>query len=69
LIWVVIWYIIAKLFEKFDREIYSTLRFISGHSLKHLAAAASTWYLVQLFEQKHIPDTSIEQEKRQLPFL
>ena len=59
LIWVVVWYVIAKLFEKFDREIYSTLRFISGHSLKHLAAAVSTWYLVKLFEQKHISQDSL----------
>ena len=59
LIWVVICYVIAKLLEKFDKEIYSTLRFISGHSLKHLAAAVSTWYLVKLFEQKHISQASI----------
>lgn len=54
LILVVAWYVIAKLLEKFDSPIYSALRFISGHSLKHLAAAVSTWYLVKLFEQKHI---------------
>lgn len=59
LIWAVVWYVIAKLLEKFDREIYSTLRFISGHSLKHLAAAVSTWYLVRLFEQKHIRKAGI----------
>ncbi|HWK02181.1 MAG TPA: ceramidase domain-containing protein [Puia sp.] len=54
LILAVAWYVVAKLLEKFDSPVYSTLHFISGHSLKHLAAAVSTWYLVKLFEQKHI---------------
>lgn len=54
LIWVVIWYAIAKVFEYFDAQIYSAGRIISGHSLKHLAAAVSTWYLVLLFRNKYI---------------
>jgi len=53
LTWVVIWYVIAKIFEQLDYPIYSTLG-ISGHTLKHLAAAVSTWYFVLLFRQKYI---------------
>lgn len=48
LVWVVVWYIIAKIFEQFDELIYRYFP-ISGHSLKHLAAAISTWYFVLLF--------------------
>lgn len=53
LIWVVVWYIIAKIFEYFDYQIYYAGHIVSGHSLKHLAAAVSTWYLVLLFKNKY----------------
>jgi hypothetical protein len=33
-------YVAAKLFEQFDAQVYAALGGISGHSLKHLAAAA-----------------------------
>jgi hypothetical protein len=36
---VVGWYVLAKLLEHFDREIYALGHLVSGHSLKHLAAA------------------------------
>jgi len=42
-------YGVAKLFEHFDKEIYLYTGFISGHSLKHLAAAISCWFIVRLF--------------------
>lgn len=53
LCFVVGWYIIAKFFELFDKPIYNSLHIISGHSLKHIAAAVSTWYLVRMFQVKH----------------
>lgn len=49
LLYAAAWYAIAKVFEQFDCNIYSTLGFVSGHSLKHLAAAISTWFLVKRF--------------------
>jgi hypothetical protein len=54
LILVVVWYIIAKVCEHYDQAIYTGTGFISGHTLKHLAAAVSTWYLVQLFRHKYV---------------
>ena len=48
LFWVFTWYIIAKIFEYFDQGIYTATHFISGHSLKHLAAAVATWYMVKI---------------------
>lgn len=42
LVWVLIWYGLSKVFEFYDHEIYALLgQSISGHSLKHLAAAVS----------------------------
>lgn len=54
LLWVVAWYIVAKVFEKFDLEIYRSTGFISGHSLKHFAAAVATWYMVRMFARKYV---------------
>ncbi len=36
--WLVAWYVVAKLCEHFDHEIFDGLAVISGHSLKHLCA-------------------------------
>jgi hypothetical protein len=49
LLYAAAWYGIAKVLEQFDCNIYSALGFVSGHSLKHLAAAISTWFLVKRF--------------------
>jgi hypothetical protein len=54
LLWVVVWYLIAKVCDVFDRFIYAFTGFASGHSLKHLAAAVATLYLVKLFQFKHL---------------
>jgi hypothetical protein len=37
--WVLFWYLLAKLFEYFDHNIFRLGHWLSGHSLKHLAAA------------------------------
>jgi hypothetical protein len=52
LVWVVVWYAISKIFEQLDAPIYNFLG-ISGHTLKHLAAAMSTWYFVFLFRLRY----------------
>jgi hypothetical protein len=53
LAWVVLWYGVAKVCELLDKSIYSVTGVISGHTLKHLAAAMSTWYLVVMFRRKY----------------
>ena len=44
---IVAWYLIAKIFEHFDKEIFQITHTLSGHSLKHLFTAVATVYLVQ----------------------
>jgi len=39
LYWVFAWYALSKLFETFDPQILALGHVVSGHSLKHLAAA------------------------------
>ena len=50
--WIVVWYVVAKVFEQMDQPIYMATG-ISGHTFKHLAAAVSTWYFVVLFKRKY----------------
>ena len=54
LVWVIAWYGLAKIFEIFDKNIYAATGFVSGHSLKHIAAAVASWYIVQFFESKYV---------------
>lgn len=42
LVLVLVFYAMAKLCETYDAEIYRCLYVVSGHTLKHIAAAAST---------------------------
>ena len=41
LYWIFAWYVLSKAFETFDEETYSLAGFVSGHTLKHLAASGS----------------------------
>jgi hypothetical protein len=41
------WYAVAKVFDQLDCAIYSFGGLVSGHTLKHLAAAVSTWLLLK----------------------
>ena len=45
---VVGFYALAKLLETFDRAVFSAGHIVSGHTLKHLAAAAGLWILRML---------------------
>ncbi|GAB1269807.1 ceramidase domain-containing protein [Aurantivibrio infirmus] len=47
-------YIIAKLLEQFDSEVDAFLGFISGHSLKHIAAAFGVLILLYTFRRRGI---------------
>ena len=46
-------YLVAKLFEHFDAEIHQFLGFISGHSLKHIIAAFGLFVLLQFTDFEH----------------
>jgi hypothetical protein len=48
---VMVWYIIAKMFEHFDHQILEMTHFISGHPLKHLAASVATFYMLAIVEK------------------
>jgi hypothetical protein len=46
-------YALAKLLEAADRPIFIALKFVSGHTLKHLAAAVSAYWIVRMLRLRH----------------
>lgn len=44
------WYLAAKLFEFVDRPLFSVTGMVSGHTLKHLAAAMAAWQLMRMLK-------------------
>lgn len=57
LIWVIVFYAIAKVAEMADREIFSLGHIVSGHTIKHLSAAASGYCILRMLKRrKPIPD-------------
>jgi hypothetical protein len=49
LVWVILWYGLSKVFEYLDHEIFALLgQTVSGHTLKHLAAAVAPLVVLQM---------------------
>ena len=49
---VVGFYVLAKLLETFDRAVFSVGHIVSGHTLKHLVAAAAGWWILRMLERR-----------------
>lgn len=45
------WYVLAKIFESFDHEIFDVVG-ISGHTLKHLASGIGAWWILRMLERR-----------------
>jgi hypothetical protein len=45
-------YGVAKVFEETDRVIFSWGGIVSGHTLKHIVAAASTWWILRMLHHR-----------------
>lgn len=45
-------YGLAKLLEYFDRSVWEMAQIISGHTLKHLAAALGAWFILLMLRQR-----------------
>jgi hypothetical protein len=48
------WYVLAKVFEYTDATVYSAGQILSGHTLKHLAASAACYAILQAFESRRL---------------
>jgi hypothetical protein len=53
LVWVVGFYVLAKILEIADRQVFAlTGRTVSGHTLKHLAAAAAGYWILRMLGRR-----------------
>jgi hypothetical protein len=55
---VVGFYALAKLFEETDRQIFTLGHLVSGHTLKHLAAAAAGFWILKMLEKRELIQSS-----------
>jgi hypothetical protein len=46
------WYAVSKLTEYSDRAIFSVGSIVSGHTIKHLAAAAACYAILRYFQTR-----------------
>src|SRR6516164_6118656 len=47
-------YALAKVFEDADRKIFALGHMVSGHTLKHLAAAAAGFWILRMLEKREL---------------
>ncbi len=52
LAWVFLLYVAAKFAEKYDASIYKSLGFLSGHTIKHLAASAAVFFMLMILVRR-----------------
>jgi hypothetical protein len=45
-------YVLAKILESFDKPIFAFLQVVSGHTLKHLAAAAAGYFILRMLQKR-----------------
>jgi hypothetical protein len=45
-------YLLAKVFEAADAVIYEAGRIVSGHTIKHVVAAAALWFIVAMLQRR-----------------
>jgi hypothetical protein len=55
-------YVLAKLLETFDAQIYALGYLASGHTLKHLAASLSGYFILRMLRLRHPLLSSIAQK-------
>jgi hypothetical protein len=56
-------YAVAKVFESLDKPIFALNRAVSGHALKHVAAAFSTYWLLRMLRLRSSAAKPIQQAR------
>jgi hypothetical protein len=49
---VVGFYVLAKILEESDRQVFALVHIVSGHTLKHLAAAAAGYWILRMLQKR-----------------
>jgi hypothetical protein len=59
------WYILAKVLETFDKQIFAaTGHIVSGHTLKHLAAAMAAYWILRMVQKRRPLDVTRPESSR-----
>ena len=48
----VFFYVLAKVLETYDRQVFSSIFIVSGHTLKHLSAGVASFFVIQAVPAK-----------------
>jgi hypothetical protein len=51
---VVGFYVLAKILEESDRQVFALGHMVSGHTLKHLAAAAAGYWILRMLKKRNL---------------
>ncbi|HTS37554.1 MAG TPA: hypothetical protein VMH04_17895 [Candidatus Solibacter sp.] len=51
---VVAFYVLAKILEETDQQVFSLGHIVSGHTLKHLAAAAASYWILRMLSRREL---------------
>jgi hypothetical protein len=54
---VVGFYVLAKILEESDRQVFALGHIVSGHTLKHLAAAAAGYWILRMLSKRELVQT------------
>jgi hypothetical protein len=57
---VVGFYALAKFLEESDRQVFALGHIVSGHTLKHLAAAGAGYWILRMLEKREILQVSLQ---------
>ncbi len=58
---VLLLYVLSKIFELFDREIYRAGHLLSGHTLTHLVSALAIYWVLRMLKRRKAVTTETEQ--------
>ena len=57
---VVGFYVLAKILEECDRQVFALGHIVSGHTLKHLAAAAAGYWILRMLQKRNLVSGCVE---------
>jgi hypothetical protein len=58
LYWVFAWYVLAKVMELLDRQVFALGHLVSGHTLKHLAAGVAGLVVCRMLTRRRLQRVS-----------
>jgi hypothetical protein len=57
---VVGFYVLAKILEESDRQVFALGHIVSGHTLKHLAAGAAGYWILRMLQKRNLVSGCVE---------